>query len=200
MTAFDLPAYTEETFKNVNAASARIEGIAFHDCTFLESNFNESVLQECGFENCAFQSCDLCLVRFPHTRFKGTEFKDCRLLGVNWCNADWETGSLLAPKRVDFDTCLLDHSLFIGLDLTETRFKDSRLHGADFEGADLTRANFHGADLDVARFSGCDLSEADFRGAQGYAINAAHNTLHKTRFSLPEAVSLLHSLDIVLEE
>jgi uncharacterized protein YjbI with pentapeptide repeats len=101
---------------------------------------------------------------------------------------------------VDFEDCLLDHALFIELDLKDTGFKVCRARGVDFEGANLTRANFHGADLDGARFVGCDLSEADFTRATGYAINAAHNTLHKTKFSLPEAVALLHSLDIILED
>jgi len=124
----------------------------------------------------------------------------CRLVGVNWCDADWEKGSLLTTRRTDFEDCLLDHTLFIGLDLKETGFRGCRARGADFEGADLTRANFNGADLEGARFVGCDLTEADFTSAQGYAINASHNTLHKTKFSLPEALSLLHSLDIILED
>jgi len=44
------------------------------------------------------------------------------------------------------------------------------------------------------------LTEADFTGAKNYAIAASSNTLKKTKFSLPEAMGLLYSLDIVLTE
>ncbi len=41
---------------------------------------------------------------------------------------------------------------------------------------------------------------ADFRGARNYAIAADLNTLKQAKFSLPEAVALLHGLDIILED
>lgn len=107
---------------------------------------------------------------------------------------------MLHTKHVDFEGCLLDHSLFINLDLSETRFVKCKGRHLDFEGADLTRADFSHADLDGTRFLRCDLTDANFVGAENYHINAAQNTLHKTHFSLPEAIALLHSLDILLEE
>lgn len=200
MPAFDQPAYAEQTFRAIRELSTPVEGVAFQDCTFKDCHFSESVWRKCRFEGSTFQRCDLSLIKLPRTRFKETRFKDCRLVGVNWCDADWEERSLLSPQRVDFDSCLLDHDIFIGLDLKDTGFKNCRARGADFENADLTRADFHGAHLEKARFINCNLTEADFTRAAGYAINARHNTLHKTRFSLPEAVSLLHSLDIILED
>lgn len=200
MPPFDQPSYAEQSFKHFDAPGETIQEVSFQACSFADCSFSECTFEKCSFEGCTFKECDLSLVKFPRTRFKQTKFKDCRLVGVNWCDADWEKGSLLSPKRIDFDACLLDHCLFIRLDLKEGSFVGCRAHGADFEGANLTRADFHGTDLAGARFLGCDLSEADFTGARGYAINAAHNTLHKTKFSLPEAMSLLHSLDIVLED
>ena len=121
-------------------------------------------------------------------------------MGINWCLADWGGRSLLKFHRLDFEACLLDHGVLIGLDLQETRFTRCKARHMDFEGANLSKADFSGADLTGTRFMGCDLSEANFVGAENYQIDAAHNTLHKTRFSLPEAVALLHSLDIILEE
>ncbi len=200
MTAFDQTQYIETTFKDLAAPAEAVEGVSFQDCTFENCRLSESAFRNCRFETCTFKGCDLSLAKLPHTRFKNVSFKGCRLVGVNWCDAAWSRSSLLKTGRVRFDSCLLDHALFIGLDLTGTSFKDCQLRGADFESANLTRADFRGADLAGARFAGCDLSEATFVGAQGYQINAAYNTLHQTRFSLPEAVALLHSLDIILED
>lgn len=47
---------------------------------------------------------------------------------------------------------------------------------------------------------GCDLMKANFVRAENYQINAVDNTFHKTRFSLLEAIALLHCLDIILED
>lgn len=200
MTEFEQTQYLETTFKNLEGIAETIEGISFQDCTFEGCRLGEATLKHCSFDNCTLKGCDLSLVRLPYTHFKNTRFHKCRLVGVNWCDVDWGRGSLLKTGRVHFESCLLDHALFIGLDLAGTCFKDCQMHGADFEGANLTRADFRKADLTGARFTGCDLSEANFVGARGYQINAAHNTLHQTRFSLPEAVALLHSLDIILED
>ena len=39
----------------------------------------------------------------------------------------------------------------------------------------------------------------NFRGAQGYAVDLETNRLSKARFSFPEVVGLLSSLDIKIE-
>jgi uncharacterized protein YjbI with pentapeptide repeats len=73
-------------------------------------------------------------------------------------------------------------------------------HDVDFEDANLTQADCTYTDFADSRFSRTNLTEANFEHATHYAISALHNTLKKTRFSLPEAISLLNSLDIILSE
>jgi len=41
---------------------------------------------------------------------------------------------------------------------------------------------------------------ADLRFARNYQIDPSQNKVHKARFSLPEAMSLLYSMDIDLDE
>jgi uncharacterized protein YjbI with pentapeptide repeats len=71
---------------------------------------------------------------------------------------------------------------------------------ASFEEADLTGADCQETDFSGSRFNLTNLTEADFRGAFNYTISPPDNTLKKTKFSLPEAMSLLHALDIVLTD
>ena len=75
------------------------------------------------------------------------------MLGVNWCLADWETQSLLLRKRVEFENCIINHSLFIGMDLSDTKFQNCKSKHVDFEGANLSRADFSGTDLEASVFS-----------------------------------------------
>jgi len=200
MAIFGKSDNVDKKFKNLDISSEVIEGVSFKNCTFNESKFSEASFTNCGFTNCALINCDLSLVKLHQTHFRDSFFDHCRMLGINWCQADWESRSLLSKKHVDFEKCLLDHSLFIGLDLTKTKFIDCKARQMDFEGANLSQVDFSGADLEGTRFINCDLSQANFTNAVNYTINAGYNKLHKTRFSLPEAIALLHSLDIILEE
>lgn len=190
----------EKTFSSLDISSQNFEGVTFRYCTFSDCNLNETVMTTCLIENCRFINCDLSLIRTPKTRFQGTFFKDSHMMGINWCMADWEVHSLISKKRVGFENCLLDHSLFINLDLRETQFLNCKAHHVDFEGANLTKAIFRRTDLEGTRFVNCDLPETDFSGAVNYTIDAGQNKLHKTRFTLPEAITLLHALDIILED
>ena len=68
----------------------------------------------------------------------------------------------------------------------------------DFSNALLQKANFHGTDFERAIFRNTDCREADFRGAKNYAISPMINNITKAHFSLPEAMSLLYTMDINL--
>lgn len=63
----------------------------------------------------------------------------------------------------------------------------------------LKGADFSGTDLKKSTFQDCDLSKADFRGAKNYFISTESNKIKKAKFSMPEAVSLLGNLDIMIE-
>ena len=110
----------------------------------------------------------------------------------------WGNASLLGS--INFTDCTLNYSTFIGLKLKKIALTRCLARDVDFSETDLTQANCSGTDFTDSRFMHTNLTQADFTKATHYNIAATQNTLKKTRFSLPEAVALLHSLDIVLEE
>ena len=67
----------------------------------------------------------------------------------------------------------------------------------DFQEANLSHVNFAGTDLQDSKFLRTNLAYADLSTAKHYSIDPNLNTLRKTVFSLPEAVSLLDRFDIV---
>jgi uncharacterized protein YjbI with pentapeptide repeats len=93
---------------------------------------------------------------------------------------------------------VLDHSTFLGLKLPGIKITDCVVRGADFREADLTGAIFSGSDLQDSLFGATDLTMADLSRARNYLIHPVKNTLTGAKFSFPEALSLLHSLDIQL--
>jgi hypothetical protein len=51
-----------------------------------------------------------------------------------------------------------------------------------------------------SRFVDCDLSGADLRKARAYRIDVRRNAVAGLRVRMPEAIGLLHGLDVVVDE
>ena len=192
--------FDSQQFAGLVQQKTIIQSKKFHGCTFKNCKFNETVFQACVFIECVFEECDLSLMRVPYTTFQETRFLKSKLVGVNWAEANWAQQGLLKRQYVDFCACTLDYSTFIGLKLESVEISECSAKQVVFEEVDLTGANCTKTDFESSRFVRANLSEADFTGAVNYDINVQLNTLHKTKFSLPEAVSLLRSLDIILVE
>lgn len=188
--------YEGQSFKKLTHSQQVVKRKVFQECSFLQCDFKETHFEGCAFRQCTFTNCDLSLVQIKNCAFVDTHFDDCKLVGVNWIDADWSKSALFGPPS--FTKCTLNYSTFIGLKLRKVRMVDCIARDVDFSEADLTQAVCTGTDFAESRFVKTNLTEADFTGATHYRIAANLNTLKKTKFSMPEAVSLLYSLDIVL--
>jgi uncharacterized protein YjbI with pentapeptide repeats len=190
--------YTDQDFKDENLEQVHIISSEFYDCTFIRCSFAEAVFRFCTFINCTFQRCDLSLAQVPGSIFSLTRFEESKMIGIDWTRGDWAATGLGDP--IDFFKCAISHSTFIGLSLPGIQFKDCVAVDVDFREADLSQADFTGTDLSGSLFSSTNLTEADLSDASNYHIAPGQNVLTKAKFSLPEAMSLLYSLDIDLTE
>ena len=175
---------------------AQILSSEFYDCVFRECNFVESILNKCRFVNSSFKSCDLSLIQVLESSFSVTRFEDSKVMGVNWAQADWPTSGL--GKPLEFLRSVISHSTFIGLSLKDLKIKDCVAIDVDFREADLSQADFAGTDLSKSLFKDTNLTEADLSQARNYDIDPGQNILQGAKFSLPEAMSLLYSMEIIL--
>lgn len=144
--------------------------------------------------------CNFSLTKIPGCRFVEADFHKSKLIGINWSETVNSSKSLIQRKPFDFNQCILNHSVFFGMNLREVTFQECSMINVNFEEANLSKANCTKSDFKQALFKRSNLTETNFTGALNYAINPQENTFKKTRFSLPEAVSLLYNLDIVLED
>jgi len=190
--------YHDQRFRELDLAGRRLVGSAFHDCQFEACAFAESIFQGCRFVGCSFKECDLSLVQVPGSAFSASRFLDSRVIGVDWTQANWSGVSLGQP--IAFERCALSHSTFIGLSLPGLQVKDCVAADVDFRETDLSKADFSGSDLNQSLFANTNLSQADLSTARNYHIVPEQNVLKGARFTLPEAMSLLFNMDIVLEE
>lgn len=199
MTETDFTQRNEgKTWKGLRLHGEKFHSLVFIDCRFRHCDFSDCHWLECRFVNCSFEDCNLSLCFLTGTSFSGTQFSRCQLQAVVWSETVRDESLLATPNH--YDGCILNHGLFIGCDLSNSRLTNCSAREADFQNADLTHADCRGTDFNGSRFLNTNLTETDLRGASNYIIPAQQNYLKKTRVALPEALSLLYSLDIVIED
>jgi len=76
--------------------------------------------------------------------------------------------------------------------------KSSKAINVDFRETNLEESIFEGTDFSDSIFGKTNLRKADLCEAKNYHIVPGENNLEGTKFSLPESLSLLYNLDIVL--
>lgn len=190
--------YDSQEFKGINLRNGQIREKEFISCTFTKCSFRETAFLNSLFRDCIFRSCDLSLVSLKKCSFAATRFENSQVIGVDWNETAWEKSKFKKP--VDFFDCVINHSTFMGLNLKKINIIKCTARDVDFTEANLTEANCTFTDFTNSHFLHTNLTGADFTGATNYSIAANLNILKKTKFSLPEAMSLLYGLDIVLTE
>ena len=190
--------YAAETFQDLNLEPGEIAGSEFHECFFERCSLVEVLFRACRFVDCVFQHCDLSMMQPAGSLFAQVRFEHSKVIGVDWTRAKWPATRLHRPPV--FVESALNYSTFIGLKLVGMVVRDCKAIEVDFREADLTKVDFSGTDLAGSLFGRTNLTRANLSRARNYRISPTENVLNQARFSLPEAMSLLDCLDIVLDE
>lgn len=196
--ALESREHDDETFKDHDFTGITLENGRFRDCRFIRCNLSDASFFHCRFSDCEFIECNLSLTKVTSTGFSSVHFIDCKMVGINWTNAYWS--SIRVAGALSFVRCVVNDSSFFGLDLRELKVIDCRAIDVDFTGANCEDADFSHSDLRDSVFRQTRLSRANFCEAKNYQINIFNNDIKRAKFNLPEATSLLHSLDIDLIE
>jgi fluoroquinolone resistance protein len=190
--SFTKKAYYQVTFSGLSLANETIEGIEFEECEFNKCSFVNCVFEACKFLDCKFVECRMSAIKPSHSRFVEAKFSTSQVIGFDWTKAD-------VIEDLEFTECKLNYSNFRLAKPPRIKMIKCEAKEVDFIETDLTDGVFTGTDFENSRFFKTNLTNADFKGAKNYMIDARNNTLKKTKFSLPEALSLLNGLDIIIE-
>jgi uncharacterized protein YjbI with pentapeptide repeats len=189
---FEKDTYSLETFLKLVLTEEIIESKVFEECEFTDCIFTGCRFEKCRLLNCKFEKCDLSNIIPMNSEFREVKFANCKAIGIDWTRA----GKI---KELSFSESLVNYSNFRLLKLPKTVLKKCEVKDADFIETDLKDSDLAGSDFENSIFFKTDLSGVDLTHATNYAIDINSNTLKKTRFSLPEALSLLSNLDIIVE-
>ena len=181
-----------QSFKRITCTDEAVRRADFENCTFEKCTFVSSNFEHCRFTDCSFTECVISANKPTNSSFIHIRFKDSKVMGFDW------TKSRLAHE-LSFEECDITYSNFSYLKLHKLLLLNCNAKECDFIGSDLTGSIFTDTNFEGSKFSQTNLTKADFRKAYNYGIDTQYNILKKALFSLPEASSLLLSLDIILE-
>lgn len=185
--------HVDRQFVSEDLSQTELAGHSFEDCSFSSCRFGERTLLRASFVNCLFESCEFVLSKLEGAKLNSARFRNSKLVGVSFAGCS-KFGFL-----PDFDSCLLDSSVFCDNCLKKTRFSGCIVRNSDFMECDIREATFISTSLEGTVFQKCNLEKADLTGARDYSIDPASNRLARARFSLPEAQSFLGFLGIEIE-
>jgi uncharacterized protein YjbI with pentapeptide repeats len=190
--AFTEENYYQQAFNRVELTEETIKSITFEECTFEGCSFISTKLTDVRFAACKFNDCVLSAVIPMNSRFDDVTFTSCKTIGIDWTKAQMF-------REIVLKNCQLNYSNFRFMKIHKLKMTGCETIDADFTEADLTNGDFRNTNFEKTRFIKTNLTGADFRGAKNYIIDPRANTLKKTRFSYPEVLTLLNSLDIIIE-
>jgi len=157
--------------------NVKIENKEFENCTFEKCRFIECIFENCRFIDSSFIECSISANKPYNSQFINISFKDSKIMGLDWTKAK-------SIYFLSFERCDISYSNFSFLKLPNLQLREC-----------IAKTDFSNT-----IFSHTNLTKTDFRKAFNYGIDINFNKLTKAKFSLPEATSLLKSLDIILED
>lgn len=189
----DGASYFKEKITGENVTGKTVHDLEFENCLFEKCRFVDCTFDNCRFEDCVFSETVLSAAKPYNSKFSSVTFKDCKVMGFDWTKCR-------TVDTLSFENCDISYSNFSFMQLPRLKLLKCQAKEVNFNESDLSGSIFTGTDFESAVFSHTNLSRADFRKAFNYGIDFNFNIVKKAKFSLPEAVSLLRSLDIILAD
>lgn len=199
MVSFDMDGqeYVEHEFEKLDVINEEVVDKEFDTCVFDGCNFTDTFFNSCKFYDCEFKSCNVSNMILKGSSFSNNIMQDTKAIGINWTEIVIPSVKVYNP--IEFYGCNIDHSMFMGLDLREISIHECQARNIDLREADLSRADLTHTDFLNSLFNNTNLTEADLSFSVNYGINVFDNIIKQAKFSLPEAMSLLDSLDIEIQ-
>ena len=184
--------YYQEKLVKLSHTKEIFQAKVFEECEFNSCSFIDCKFEKCKFLNCKFTECNLTAIIPLNCHFIEIRFSKCKVMGIDWTKAQ-------KLQDLNFFECQMNYSNFKLLKLPKIKVVKCEAKEIDFIETDLSDGVFTNTDFEKTLFFKTNLTGADFRGATNYFIDLKTNILKRTHFSLPEALSLLDSLDIIIE-
>ena len=188
-----------KTYKDKDATGVVMNDYEFEDCVFENCKFNSTEFNSCQFTNCEFKNCSLVNPIFHNTEFRNMIFRATILFGINWFDLVGREGMHPSIPVDIFTNCTFKYNTFPQLSLLKMNFDSSSFFDCEFTECNLKESSFKSTKFEKTPFLKCDLTKANFSNATGYYVDLKSCIVKAAKFTFPEAISLLSSLDMIIE-
>ena len=187
--------YEMEEFKDIKLYSENLMDIGFRDCKFENCSFEECNLEnisiiDCKFDNCVFTN----LKGDEYTLIQNIDFMNSQIIGINW--QDFLPNVVFMDPINKMENCCLKYNTFMDMGFKRFDFRGNDILNSLFSQCDLGEGLFEKCNLEGTEYFKSDLRKADFREAKGYDIDIMTCKLKNGKFSTPEVINLLNTLEI----
>jgi fluoroquinolone resistance protein len=179
-------------FINLQILDNVIKDKRFEGCIFTQCIFTDVSFENCQLIGCKFIDSVLTSLIPTDSNFSETSFQNCKVVGADWTKAR----ELIEQK---FTESQINYSNFTFVKTPKLVLINCVAKEVIFTETDLSESIFTDTDFESSRFFKTNLTKTDFRGAKNYYIDIKNNNLTKAKFSFPEALNLLKTLDIEVE-
>ncbi|MEQ8155382.1 MAG: pentapeptide repeat-containing protein [Clostridiaceae bacterium] len=189
--------FEDEKINNLKLRNETISDTKYIDCEFYNCDFIDVEVDNCLFKDCKFYNCTMNNVTFKYTSMKNAILDNSAFIGINWntLKGDSRTFEPIYSAK----ECFFKYNNFILMNLNKFKFSGSNFQESFFEECDLRETDFKDVRFQNTQFTQCNMTKADFRGATGYVIDIQSNKLKKARFSLPDVLTLLDSIEVLID-
>ncbi len=166
--------------------------ILFEQMHFRRASFNRTRLTSLRMFDTCTEASDLSGAVWEQARLQRVEFTGCRLLGVQWLEAQLEDAL--------FKDCNLEEAVFASATFKSARFEKCTLRGASFEEAHLAGVVFSECDLTNADLRGARLHGTDFRGSVISGVQAGATELQGAIIDPSQAIQVVGLLGVTVKD
>lgn len=164
----------------------------FENCTFDGIVFEQFNLSHYKFIDCVFNESNLSNCNFKSAVFRNAKFLGCKLVGINW--------TLLSNfGQLYFKDCILNYSVFQGMNLSKSKFLNCQLEETEFEEANLAESDFTSSCLLGSNFNRANLKSADFRKCTQLTIDLSQANIKGAKMNVDLAIELILQTGVIVE-
>lgn len=190
--------YEAYDFEDLKLYGEVFDNMSFIDCTFRNCTFEDVKIINSSLIDCKFEKTSIINLKAEeYSEIQGLEFKKSRLFGINWKELTPD-GAFVDPIDI-IKNSSLKYNTFYNMKLKKIDLSDNEIIDSIFTECDLIEAKFKDCKLDNTEFLKSNLSKSDFRNSVGYQVDISSCKLKGAKFSFPEAMNLLNSLEIILD-
>jgi uncharacterized protein YjbI with pentapeptide repeats len=191
-TLEDHAEYSSISASRCKLADQAAAHVLFEQVHFRRASFNRTRLTGLRMFDIRAEASDLSGAVWEQARLRRVEFAGCRLLGVQWLEAELEDAL--------FKDCNLEEAVFASATFKSARFENCLLRGVSFEEANLAEAVFFHCDLADADLRGADLHGADFRGSVINGLQVGAGELQGAIIDSTQAIQVVTLLGVIVKD